>query len=434
MLFLYNVLLFITVVLCFPLILPIILTSDKRRKTFFQRLGLVPLPPELKQIGFRYPGKKNIWVHALSVGEVFSAEPLVRELKRRFRDRGVVVSVSTKTGFEIANKLFSQKADSIFFYPYDLFFSVKHIAARVDPAIVVIVETDIWPNFLFEMKKRAIPLILVNARLSERSFKGYKRAAFFTEELFRLFSNICAQSAADAKRFGSLGVPPVRITVTGNFKFDREYDFMPEQEVESLRQSLHLKRFQKVFLAGSTHKGEEEILIGAFSRLKRKVPDLIFVVAPRDPERAVSVSRLFKSAGFSTIRVKEMETSDGEPRFDVVIVDTIGVLKQLYALADVAFVGGSLVKCGGHNPLEPAAFAKPILFGPHMSDFAGVSDLLLASNGAVRVENAESLYNTAAEIIGNKKTAETMGKNAFNVFSSNKGAVEKTLKIIEKRL
>ncbi|MBW1841900.1 MAG: 3-deoxy-D-manno-octulosonic acid transferase [Deltaproteobacteria bacterium] len=430
-LFLYNVFLFFAIIMGFPLVVPIILTSDKRRRTFLQRLGLAPMPPGLRRVRFYCSGKKTIWVHALSVGEVFSAVPLVKKLKDRFSDQGIVVSVSTKTGFEIANSLFSETVDAVFFYPYDLIFSVRRISAGVDPAIVVIVETDIWPNFLFDMRKRSVPLILVNARLSKRSFKGYKRLRFFALSLFSSFSTICTQSEADAARFSRLGIPSNRITVTGNFKFDREKDAVPEREMENLRRSMRLDPFQKVFLAGSTHDGEEEILCDAFSRLKKECQDMLLVLAPRDPERAGSISRMFRTAGFSSVLMKEIEKANVEQRFDVIVVDTIGVLKRLYALADVAFVGGSLVKCGGHNPLEPAAYARPILFGPDMSDFAEISEMLLASEGAIRVEDTGSLCRAVIKIAGDTHVADRMGNNAFNVFSDNSGAVEKTLKVIE---
>ncbi|MFC1829678.1 3-deoxy-D-manno-octulosonic acid transferase [Thermodesulfobacteriota bacterium] len=430
-LFLYNIFLLLAIIVGFPVIVPIFLFSDKRRKTFVQRLGLLPMPPGLGRVEFRSAGKKPIWVHALSVGEVYSAMPLVKKLKNRFRNHGIVVSASTKTGFEIANNLFSETVETVFFYPYDLVFSVRRISARVDPAIVVIVETDIWPNFLFDMRKRAVPVILVNARLSKRSFKGYKRLRFFTKKLFSSFSNICAQSEMDAARFNRLGIPSNRIAVTGNFKFDREDDAGAVQEIENLRRFMRLQQYQKVFLAGSTHEGEEEVLCDAFSRLKKEFQGMLLVLAPRDPERADSIFRMFRAAGFSSVLMKEIEKANVEQHFDVIVVDTIGVLKRLYALADVTFVGGSLVNCGGHNPLEPAAYAKPILFGPDMSDFVEISEMLLASKGAVRVKDTGSLYGAVARIVGDTHVTDRMGNNAFKVFSDNSGAVEKTLKVIE---
>ena len=430
MITLYNIILTIGITVGIPLIIPIILLSEKRRKTFLQRLGVKRLPENIL-----FKRDKPIWIHALSVGEVFSSVPLVMKLKERFKDKRIVFSASTKTGFEIANKLFKKNVDSIFFFPFDLLFSVKYITGKIDPAIVIIVESDIWPNFLFEMKKRHVPVILINARLSKRSFKGYKRFSFIFNKLFLSFAKICTQSIEDARRFMLLGIPSNMISTTGNIKFDQPYDPVSEEEIELLKQSMHIYQpVKKILMAGSTHKGEESILIDAFSRIRKDFADTVLVVVPRNPERARSVLKLCKSAGFFSILMKDFENIDKDEKFDVIIVDVIGILKRLYAIADVAFVGGSLVDLSGHNPLEPAAFSKPIIFGQHMSDFAHISQMLVDSGGAVQVENANSLYETIADILSDSDKARNMGEKAFRVFNANKGAVEKTLKVIECQL
>ena len=412
-----------------PLIIPFVLATDKRRKTVLHRLGLMPLPKAISQNRSQKRDNRPIWIHALSVGEVLSAVPLVKELKSCFKHQDIVFSASTKTGFEIANNLLKENVDSIFFFPYDLLVSVKHIAAKVEPAIVIIVESDIWPNFLFEMKRRNVPVILVNARLSKKSYFGYKRFLFFSKRLFLFFSKICVQSSEDASRFSLLGIPRGRITITGNIKFDQQYDFAGREEIEKLRQSLLIKPSQKILLAGSTHYGEEAILLDAFSRLKKKYPDLILIIVPRNPDRARSVCRICKSAGLFAVTMSELEEKKPEP--DVIVVDRIGILKMLYATADIAFVGGSLVRCGGHNPLEPAAFSRPIIFGPDTSDFADISDMLVESGGAISVNDAEGIYNIVLELLTDNHKAGEMGSMAFKVFNANKGAVDKTLNVIE---
>ncbi len=430
MITLYNIILTIGITVGIPLIIPIILLSEKRRKTFLRRLGVKRLPENIL-----FKRDKPIWIHALSVGEVFSSVPLVMKLKERFKDKRIVFSASTKTGFEIANKLFKKNVDSIFFFPFDLLFSVKYITGKIDPAIVIIVESDIWPNFLFEMKKRHVPVILINARLSNRSFKGYKRFSFIFNKLFLSFAKICTQSIEDARRFMLLGIPSNMISTTGNIKFDQPYDPVSEKEIELLKQSMHIYQpVKKILMAGSTHEGEESILIDAFSRIRKDFADTVLVVVPRNPERARSVLKLCKSAGFSSILMKDFKNIDKDEKFDVIIVDVIGILKRLYAIADVAFVGGSLVDLSGHNPLEPAAFSKPIIFGQYMSDFAHISQMLVDSGGAVQVENANSLYKTIADILSDSDKARNMGEKAFRVFNANKGAVEKTLKVIECQL
>ena len=412
-----------------PLIIPLVLATDKRRKTVLHRLGLMPLPKAISQNRSQKRDNRPIWIHALSVGEVLSAVPLIKELKTCFRHQDIVFSASTKTGFEIANKLFKKDVDSIFFFPYDLLISVRHIAAKVEPAIVIIVESDIWPNFLFEMKRRNVPVVLVNARLSRKSYFGYRRFLFFSKRLFLSFSKICVQSSEDAHRFSLLGIPLDRITITGNIKFDQQYDFAGREEINKLRQSLLVKPSQKILLAGSTHYGEEAILLDAFSRLKKKYLDLILIFVPRNPDRAGSVCRICKSAGLFAVTMSDLE--EKKPEQDVIVVDRIGILKMFYALTDIAFVGGSLVRSGGHNPLEPAAFSRPIIFGPDMSDFADISNMLISSGGAVSVHDAESIYNIVSDLLTDNQKAGEMGSMALKVFNANKGAVEKTLNVIE---
>ena len=417
-----------------PLIIPLVLATDKRRKTVLHRLGLMPLPKAISQNRSQKRGNRPIWIHALSVGEVLSAVPLIKELKTCFKHQDIVFSASTKTGFEIANKLFKKDVDSIFFFPFDLLFSVKYITGKIDPAIVIIVESDIWPNFLFEMKRRNVPVVLINARLSKRSFKRYKRFSIISKKLFLSFAKICAQSIEDAKRFMLLGIPSNMISTTGNIKFDQPYDPVSEKEIEILKQSMNIQQVKKILMAGSTHEGEESILIDAFSRIRKDFADTVLILVPRNPERARSILKLCKSSGFSSMLMKDFENIDKDEKFDVILVDVIGILKKLYAVADVAFVGGSLVDLGGHNPLEPAAFSKPIIFGQNMSNFAHISQMLISSGGAVFVHDAESIYNIVSDLLTDNQKAGEMGDMAFKVFNSNKGAVEKTLKVIEYQL
>jgi 3-deoxy-D-manno-octulosonic-acid transferase len=431
MILLYNIFFFIAVTLGLPLIIPMILISDKRRKTVFQRLGLIRLPPKFVRLNFEKPKKKLVWVHGLSVGEVLSAVPLVKMLNECSAAPRTVFSVSTKTGFEIANRYFTDEVEAVFYFPYDLAFSVKRIIRKIAPEVVVIVETDIWPNFLFEMKKRKASVLLVNARLSKSSFIGYKRLGFFTKQVFLNFVHICAQSTEDAKLFHQLGVPLDRITITGNFKFDELDRALGLKDIEELKRSIHIKNAKKVLLAGSTHSGEEEILLEAFTRLKTHTSDLLLMVAPRNPERAGSLFRLFNSAGFSVGLMKELKKVFSDKRLDVIIIDTLGLLKALYAVSDIAFIGGSLVKCGGHNPLEPAVFSKPILFGEDMSDFSDISNMLLKAGGAVCVKDAKDLYTAVVSLMENENKALEMGKKALGVITANKGAVEKTIRVIE---
>ncbi|MBW2492770.1 MAG: 3-deoxy-D-manno-octulosonic acid transferase [Deltaproteobacteria bacterium] len=434
MIFLYNILFFIVITMGFPLIIPMVLISGKRRKTVLQRLGMAGLPREFVSGKPGRPVKKHIWIHALSVGEVLSSVPLVKGLKECSNTRDIVFSASTQTGFDMAKQHLTNEVHSVFYFPYDLAFSVKRIVRRIDPAVVVMVETDIWPNFLFEMKMRKVPVFLVNARLSKKSFIGYKRFGLFTKQVFLKFFHICTQSSEDAGRFQELGVPLDRITVTGNVKFDGIHQIQGSRETDILRQSMHIQNARKVFLAGSTHPGEEVMLLDAFSRVKHHENDLLLIVAPRNPERAGSVFRIFDSAGYSVAFMKELKKISSGKKLDVIIIDIMGILKKLYAIADIAFVGGSLVNCGGHNPLEPAAFSKPIIFGHDMSDFADISKMLLEAGGAVRVKNAKDLYNALVSLLENEERALEMGNNALGVLTTNRGAIEKTIRVIKDHL
>jgi 3-deoxy-D-manno-octulosonic-acid transferase len=413
-----------------PLIIPVIIVVEKYRNTVLQRLGILPLPERIRQYRTLHPNKKPVWIHALSVGEVLSAVQLVKQIKTEWTNYDIIFSVSTKTGFDIAKARLQKDVWDIFYFPYDLLFSVKHVLCGVDPALALIVETDIWPNFLEQMKKRNIPVILVNARLSDRSFTGYMRFRSVISKVLDNFAAVCVQTRPDAKCFRLLGVSPDKLFVTGNFKFDQPYKAADSSGVESLRTKMNLANKDKVFLAGSTHKGEEAILSNVFSKMKKDSRYYRFIVAPRNPKRADSIRRIFESTGLSVLLMKDLCRIDGRGTYDVLVVDVIGLLRDLYALADCAFIGGSLVSRGGHNPLEPAAFSKPIVFGRDMSSFTEISQMLLESGGAVQVKGPADLYKAATMLINDEKKGQTMGTKAYQVFVENQGAVAKTLNVI----
>ncbi|GBC63825.1 3-deoxy-D-manno-octulosonic acid transferase [Desulfonema ishimotonii] len=423
----YNFLLIFFMILGLPVLIPLVLHSPKRRATVLQRLGLRGLPEKPAR-------KRRIWVHALSVGEVISAVPLVRAMKTRFPDHEILFSAATKTGFETATAQIGPQVARIFFFPLDILFSVRRVIRRVAPEFVIIVETDIWPNFLAEARRRDIPVFLVNTRLSTRSFRGYRRFSFFTGPVFRMFTRICPQSGADAQRFLHLGVPPEQIVTTGNMKFDQPADPVPAERIAQMRSDLHIRPEARVLVAGSTHAGEEEQIRVAWIGLKKALPDLCLIVAPRNPERADAVCRIFSESGLKALPMKSAEQTASEGGWDVMAVDRIGVLRSLYALGEIAFVGGSLVALGGHNPLEPAAFGKPVLFGSHMADFAEISALLLAEGGAVQVTDAASFRRETLRLFENTAAASETGKRALRVFTANRGAVARTLDVIGRGL
>jgi len=437
-LFLYNFLLLSGLLLGGWLLLPLILTSSKRRQTFLHRLGMKP-PSEMAVRSSKLT-LKPIWVHALSVGEVLAAFPLVEALQTRFPKRPLILSASTQTGYRIAVQRFSSMVAGIVYFPYDLPFCVKTISNRIDPALMLIIETDIWPNFLHFMQSRNIPVMLVNARISEKALRTYLRFSFFTKLMFGAFTTVCIQSQADVSRFTRLGVSRDRLELCGNIKFETQSiditdlktdRFMRQLKIPACPQvKIGLKSGLKIIVAGSTHSGEETIILDAWHRLKLTEPNTLLIIAPRDPRRAVSVLQLCREAGFFSLTLKQRQkdsASDSDKIPDVLIVDTIGLLKKIYAIAHIAFIGGSLVKCGGHNPLEAAHFAKPILFGPDMSDFASIRHKLLDAQAALQVCDADSLYNAFIKLLTDKPYAHKMGNNAYLMLQENRGAIAKTV-------
>ncbi|MEE8397549.1 MAG: 3-deoxy-D-manno-octulosonic acid transferase [Desulfobacterales bacterium] len=414
-----------------PLILPVLLISKKRRKTFLPRLGLARVLSLDQRAGHRSTGGKAIWVHALSVGETRAAISLIRGLADRFGSQPIVFSVSTQTGFDVAKGLFKDRVDEIFFFPYDIPLAIKRAVTRIDPAAVLIVESDIWPNFLSIMKKRQIPVILCNARLSNRSFSHHRRLSLISKPLFSLFTAICAPSEWDARRFIGLGLDPETIHITGNVKFDQDSEPVSVGDMTERRDALKLMPEHRLLLAGSTHRGEEEILLDAYARLIDVFPYLRLMIASRDPTRAGSIERNARAQGLSVSCMSVWEETTPRVGWQVMILDTIGVLNRIYALADITFVGGSLVKAGGHNPLEPAAFSKPILFGPDMSDFQDIANMLIDTGGAVRVDNWHDIHQETDRLLRHPEKASEMGENAFRVFSDNKGAVVRTLDVVD---
>jgi 3-deoxy-D-manno-octulosonic-acid transferase len=409
----------------FVLFLPLIyLFSEKRRANLLLRFGFGTAWKA------KEPGEKRIWVHALSVGEVRSVVPLVKALKDQYGQAGIVFTASTRTGLETAGQLLLKKGlvDQLGYFPFDFGYSVRKITTRIDPDAVIIVETDIWPNFLCEMKQRRIPMVWINARLSERSFKGYRRFKRFFSTVFSCFSEIMVQSTMDADRFQGLGIRPEKIQVTGNLKFDQAVEDVEASFISSMQAQLNIQAQTLVLVAGSTHEGEEDILLRVYQTLKPKYPNLMMILAPRDPRRCHALLPHILSMGLSASLLSQTPSLPGE----IVLVDEMGVLSRLYALCHAAYIGGSLVPEGGHNPLEPAAFSKPVLFGPDMSDFLLISTLLKDHGGSKQVGSETELAYELGLLLGNPDLQNRMGRLNHEVFLNHSGAVQKILRNLER--
>ena len=407
---------FTLAVLLFVLVFPLWLSNPKRRMTLFQRLGWQPYP-------HRPSPQKPVWIHALSIGELLSADSLIRRLRRELGERPLYLSVSTASAFSMVRDRFSTSCDGIFYFPYDVGFAVSRCLDAVDPALIVLVETDIWPGFLDDVRRRQIPCILVNGRLSPESFKTYRRLRFLFEAAFNTFAGIYPQSAGEAGRFLAVGVTPARLRYQGNLKFDVAASVPDQHAVAALRKEFFLSTDSRVLIAGSTHRGEEEIVRACFLRLRERFPTLHLILVPRRPERGGEVVRLFQQDGTDAALASQVTRS-----MPVIVVDRMGYLSRLYALADVAVVGGSFVPQGGQNPIEPAACGKPVLFGPDMHDFPDIAAWLLKAGGAIQAANEVELYDACQRLLSNPEEARNMGARARGVVTEHQGTTERVVR------
>ena len=411
---LYNILLILLTIVLSPVILFKLATVPKYRGGITQKLGRVR-KGVAKLLG---SGVRPIWVHAVSVGEVMAAHPLIRELKKRYPDRPLLLSTVTVTGNLTARQRVPE-ADAVFYFPFDLPWTVRRVISRIDPAIVLIAETELWPNFFRELERRGIPSAVVNGRISPRSFGRYQKLGRFFTEVFRNVTLFCMQSLEDASRIRDIGAVPDKVMVTGNLKFD--------QKIATVKAPpITIVGGRSVITAGSTHRGEEAILLEIYSKLRKKYPDLVLIIAPRHPERFNEVCGLITNAGYECQRRTRLKG----PVKDIVLLDTIGELRAFYGICDIAFVGGSLVKVGGHNLLEPAAMKKPIIFSRYMFNFKEISEAIIKVGGGAMVKDKEDLYQELDSLLANKSRAAEMGQRAYEVIAANSGATKRTLDAI----
>jgi 3-deoxy-D-manno-octulosonic-acid transferase len=427
--FLYNFLFFLGLIFGFPVIIPMVLCSSKWRRTFWPRMGFGVHATQRGKTATR-----PIWIHAVSVGEILAIAPLVKRLHQQDGAPEIIITTTTCTGLTLAQKCLGNTIGAVYYFPFDFPLCVKRAIQAINPILVMIVEHDIWPNFLFTLQRRQIPVILINARLSDKTFTQRQYLGFFMHTVFATFTAVGVQSPEDAARFNRLGVATNRITLTGSLKFDQPVATLTPVAQGYYRQALNLRATDKIVVAGSTAKGEEMLLAESLRQVKAVLPELILIIAPRDPRRARDVCQAFTTAGWRTVLLREITRNPTESRVEVIIIDILGILKTLYAITDVAFVGGSLINYGGHNPLEPAAHAKPILFGPDMSNFAEIAHLLEQTGGARRVADAAHCATEVRRLLQHPDSACQMGAKAFEVFQHNRGAVKRTMQMLAKYL
>jgi 3-deoxy-D-manno-octulosonic-acid transferase len=417
---LYNVALTAGLILSLPFLPLLLCLGERFRLGFLQRLGFYP--KQITEHGFLRP----VWIHAASVGEVRSVIPLIRELKTRFPKQRIILSTFTLTGNRMARAV--SGADRVLFLPLDFFWAVRRALRTFAPALIVIVETEVWPNFLREAYLKGIPTILLSGRLSARSLPGYLRFRFFFAKVLGFFSAIGMQTEQDAARIRALGAVESKVSVVGSLKFAVE---APTANQEALRARLHGDR--PWFVAGSTHRGEEEILLQAFALLRSQFPTLSMVLAPRHPERFGEVERLLQYSGFEFAKRSQIS---GDRPFDkdILLLDSVGELSDFFALGDVAFVGGSLVDAGGHNVLEPARWHKPILFGPFMTNFKAIAEQLKGAGAAIEVRSSADLSKALAALLGDAERNSLMGDQAARIADEGNHVLSRNFRLAERYL
>jgi 3-deoxy-D-manno-octulosonic-acid transferase len=418
---LYNLLQLLLLPLLFAPLAVIALSRQKYRNRLPARLGWVlrrSIPPGRGKT-------KTFWLHALSVGEITSAVPLVAGLRRAYPEGRIIISVTTSSGRQVADQLLSSLADHIIDGPLDLLPVVRKFIATLRPDLFILVETDFWPNTLNQLRLSGIPTVLVNGRISAASLARYRRFAIFFRPMMQSFSCLCMQTENGRRDMVALGVDPRRVHSPGNLKYASRADLSQREKLKQLLPPARL-----LLLAGSTHPGEEEMLLRSYQTLRKELPEIFLLIAPRDPGRTGEICRLAENLGLHASR----RTTCRPGETDLLIIDSIGELLSFYALADIAFVGGSLVDCGGHNPLEPAALGVPVLFGPHMEDFQEVAEELIVAGGALKISNEQQLLNLLKELASSSETRTRQGEAARHCVQRRTGVVDRHLLLIENLL
>ena len=435
---LYSVLVLAVAVIASPWFVYQALRYKKYVASLGQRMGYLP-------VSFNMDADDSIWIHAVSVGEVLTARPLISDLKRRYPNLRMFLSTTTLAGQQLARRSV-QDVDAVFYFPFDLGIFVRRTLDLVRPKLFIMMETEIWPNLLYECRQRGVKTAVVNGRLSARSFSRYRMIRGFMRRVLDHVDRFLVQSEESARRFIAIGADPARVVVTGSLKFDslemspNALQALGHPTTQSPRRGgpgardrvlryFRLPASRPVIVAGSTMKGEESAVLRAFRRVRTAMPHALLVIAPRHPERFGEVEQLVRSEGWKTARRSDLAI-DNEPRVDVVVLDTIGELATVYQIATVVFVGGSLVATGGHNVLEPAVFGKPIVFGPHMENFAEIADAFVSNGAGVQLAGEQQLDETFMSLMSDPVRRARLGAAARALVEANRGAKEKSATVL----
>ncbi|MFB0506132.1 MAG: 3-deoxy-D-manno-octulosonic acid transferase [Thermodesulfobacteriota bacterium] len=421
---LYNTLFTLGLILSSPFFAYKIITTSHYRRGLSQRLGICN-----KGVYQEVANERPLWIHAASVGEVLGSLPIIDGIRQNNPELPILLSTMTATGNEMAKKRASSMR-AITFFPLDHPWVVRRTISLVNPRAFLMAETEIWPNFLMELERRKIPVMLFNGRISTRSFQWYKRFRFFFTSPLASISAFCMQSSLDAQRIIEMGANPQRVTVSGNVKFDQPPPVITQKEKETLLQTLDLHEGQPILIAGSTRRGEEEFMLRVLQRLAPDYPDLVLILAPRYLDRVGEVEVLLKRQKIPWKRKSQLQGKGKREGAVVIILDTMGELSKLYSIGTLIFVGGSLVRVGGHNILEPLFFKKPVFFGPFMDHFREISDEVLRRGAGFQIREVEEMVLHARTLMDDASLTSRMGKYGFEIIRQNRGATSKTLKTI----
>jgi 3-deoxy-D-manno-octulosonic-acid transferase len=409
---LYSFALLLALILSLPFWLLRMVTTGKYRDGLSQRLGFVP-----QALRNAAAGKPTLWLHAVSVGEIIAATRLVAELESALPEYCICISTTTRTGYTLAQQRFG--SERVFYFPLDFAFIVRRYLRALAPEMLILMETELWPNVLLQCAKRGIPVAVVNARISDRSLPRYRRLRALWRPLLAKIALFCAQSDVDAERLRTIGAPPERVRVLGNLKFD-----VRAGEESALAAGLRAQRpaGAKILLCGSTLDGEESALLDCLPALG---PEILCILAPRHPERFAAVAQLLEQCGIHFTRRSQWNSAQLS-HGSVFLLDSVGELASLYAIADVAFVGGSLIPAGGHNPLEPAQFGVPVVIGESYENFRGIVAAMRAAGG-IEIVSREELCSTLRTLLTDAPRAQAIGEAGKKIFHAESGATARTV-------
>lgn len=417
----------ILLTLCLPVLFLRLLWRGRKNNLYYkrwaERLGVFTIPQN-KQRG--------LWLHSVSVGESLAAIPLIKAFQKQYPEIPITVTCTTPNGSATIQKMLG---DSVFhvYFPFDLPWAFSLFLKRLQPKICLIMETELWPNCLEQLKKREIPTLIINGRLSSKSMQGYQKILSVTMQMMNCITEVAAQSQMDGERFIRLGLSPQKLKVTGNIKFDLSVPEGITEKARQLKQQWQSNQQSKqknrlVLIAGSTHAGEEEIILETFKDIRKKYPELFLILVPRHTERKESILNVIKQYNLSVTLRSQSDLMSLET--DLLLVDTMGEMALFYACSDIAFVGGSFAAIGGHNTLEPAFASVPVIVGPHVHNFVEITDLLLKAGALKQVHNKEAFAEVLMEWLNNQEERHKAGMAGRKVVDENRGAISKVLTLI----